>query len=184
MSIFSRASTDCTVSSLESLGFSSEASSLHASDQESKRPELENTLSGTLAVRKSCRYDCFCHCHTQNQSSSKLFLSPRSSRLPCNDPYCLAVTSSEKLTKPPSSFFRNMLSQMMTLRSIKTQYNLKTFRMVSEGAAAIRHVKHGDLDRLKLCIESGEATLWDTAPDGWSLLHVSLITQIMSTLIE
>jgi hypothetical protein len=34
-------------------------------------------------------------------------------------------------------------------------------------------VKHGNLDKLKSVIESGEATPWDTAPDGWSLLHVS-----------
>lgn len=37
----------------------------------------------------------------------------------------------------------------------------------------MHYVKHGNLEKLKGCIESGEATVWDTAPDGWSLLHVS-----------
>jgi ankyrin repeat protein len=44
--------------------------------------------------------------------------------------------------------------------------------MVPEGADAMRHVKHGNLEKLKASIASGEATLWDTTLDGWSLLHV------------
>ena len=37
----------------------------------------------------------------------------------------------------------------------------------------MRYTKQGDLDNLRAAIQSGKATLWDTAPDGWSLLHVS-----------
>ena len=44
--------------------------------------------------------------------------------------------------------------------------------MVSEGSDAMRYVKHGNLEKLKMCIRTGEATLRDTAPDGWSLLDV------------
>jgi hypothetical protein len=44
--------------------------------------------------------------------------------------------------------------------------------MVPEGSDALRYVKHGKLDKLKMSISSREATPWDTAPDGWSLLHV------------
>lgn len=72
-----------------------------------------------------------------------------------------------------STFFRRIMSQVMTSNSIKVRYHLNTYRMVSEGSNAMRYVKHGNLEKLKMCIESGEATLWDTAPDGWSLLHVS-----------
>lgn len=61
----------------------------------------------------------------------------------------------------------------MSSNSIKVRYNLNTYRMVSEGSDAFRYIKHGNLDKLKASIDSGEATLWDTAPDGWSLLHVS-----------
>lgn len=42
----------------------------------------------------------------------------------------------------------------------------------------MRYVKHGNLDKLKVSIETGEATIWDTAPDGWSLLHVSLTSRL------
>ena len=62
----------------------------------------------------------------------------------------------------------------MASNSIKVRYNLHTYRMVSEGSDAMRYVKHGNLDGLKASIESGQATIWDTAPDGWSLLHVRL----------
>ncbi|KAF2203950.1 ankyrin [Delitschia confertaspora ATCC 74209] len=61
----------------------------------------------------------------------------------------------------------------MASRSIKVRYNLNTYRMVSEGSEAMRYVKHGNLEKLKASIESGEATIWDTAPDGWSLLHTA-----------
>ncbi|KAI9777815.1 MAG: hypothetical protein M1816_004404 [Peltula sp. TS41687] len=61
----------------------------------------------------------------------------------------------------------------MSSKSIKIRYDLNTYRMVSEGSDAMRHVKHGNLEKLKACIESGKATIWDTAPDGWSLLHTA-----------
>lgn len=61
----------------------------------------------------------------------------------------------------------------MSANSVKVRYDLKTFRMVPEGSDAMRYVKHGNLEKLKGCIESGEATIWDTAPDGWSLLNVN-----------
>ena len=63
----------------------------------------------------------------------------------------------------------------MSSRTIKVRYDLNTYRMISEGSDAMRYVKHGNLEKLKACIKTGEATLWDTAPDGWSLLHVSSI---------
>lgn len=74
-----------------------------------------------------------------------------------------------------STFFRKAISQVMSSKSIKVRYDLNTYRMVSEGSDAMRYVKHGNLEKLKTCIKTGEATLWDTAPDGWSLLHVSSI---------
>ncbi|KAL9127409.1 MAG: hypothetical protein Q9217_003705 [Psora testacea] len=45
--------------------------------------------------------------------------------------------------------------------------------MVPEGSDVMRYTKQGDLDNLKAAIQSGNATLWDTAPDGWSLLHTA-----------
>lgn len=83
------------------------------------------------------------------------------------------IASIEESYSDNSSRFRRALSQAMTSRSIKYRYNLNTYRMIPEGSDVMRYVKHGNLEKLKGCIESGEATVWDTAPDGWSLLHVS-----------
>ncbi|KAL8876911.1 MAG: hypothetical protein Q9198_004973 [Flavoplaca austrocitrina] len=70
-------------------------------------------------------------------------------------------------------FLRKALAQVASSRSVKIRYDLNTFRMVSEGSDAMRYVKHGNLEKLKMCVRAGEATLWDTAPDGWSLLHTA-----------
>lgn len=55
--------------------------------------------------------------------------------------------------------------------------------MVPEGSDVMRYTKQGDLDNLKAAIQSGKATLWDTAPDGWSLLHVSSFSGLVTQLI-
>ena len=60
----------------------------------------------------------------------------------------------------------------MAGHSVKVRHHLNTFHMVSEYSDVMRYAKQGDLDSLKAAIQSGNATLWDTAPDGWSLLHV------------
>lgn len=43
--------------------------------------------------------------------------------------------------------------------------------MVPESADVMRYCKQGDLENLKAIIQSGKATIYDTAPDGWGLLH-------------
>ena len=163
-----------SISSSGSSGSSLRRVSSNASDEASPDPRGGDPCIGTLTTHKACRYDCFCRCHDQG-ALTKRRLSRLSSFHPlCTDPTCQAATPSEEQTVFPSNFFRKAISQVMSSKSIKVHYDLNTFRMVSEGSDAMRYVKHGNLDKLKMCITSGEATLWDTAPDGWSLLHVSL----------
>ena len=134
---------------------------------------LKDPLAGALTIRRSCRFDCYCICHIQNTAyPSKNVLMLTTPKYRCNEPSCLATTSEERVEKP-TSFFRKVMSQVASSHSIKIRYDLNTYRMVPEGSDAMRYVKHGNLEKLKLCLNSGEATLWDTAPDGWSLLHVS-----------
>jgi hypothetical protein len=66
------------------------------------------------------------------------------------------------------------------MQGVRIRYNLNTYRMVPEGSDAMRYVKHGSLDKLKMSISSREATPWDTAPDGWSLLHVRSSSYLFS----
>ena len=130
-------------------------------------------LSDLSRIRHACRYDCYCMCHAHDTTrSDRLSSKLAASKLRCTEPQCQA-TSLEGKTETASSFFRKFMSQVMSSKCIKVRYDLNTYRMVAEGSDAMRYVKHGNLEKLKTCIRSGEATLWDTAPDGWSLLHVS-----------
>ena len=136
--------------------------------------KMEPSVAAALSIRRACRYDCYCKCHSQTLTiSSKGLPKINASKHSCTEPNCHVVTKSQDQARGFTSFFRNTLSQVILSRSIKIRYNLNTFRMVSEGSDAIRYVKHGNLEKLKMSFQAGEATLWDTAPDGWSLLHVS-----------
>ena len=109
------------------------------------------------------------------------FSKVKPSQYQCNEPSCQGASPSGEKFVVPSTFFRKAISQVMSSKSIKVRYDLNTYRMVSEGSDAMRYVKHGNLEKLKICIKTGEATLWDTAPDGWSLLHVSPTTRKYET---
>jgi hypothetical protein len=126
-------------------------------------------------IRRACRYDCYCVCHTASTAILPKGISKLSgNKIQCNEPSCEGARSSEDKAVN-ASFFRRAISEVMSSKSTKVCYHLSTYRMVSEGSDANRYVKHGNLEKLKLCIQTGEATVWDTAPDGWSLLHVSSI---------
>lgn len=141
--------------------------------------EVEPPGAETSTIRRACRFDCYCKCHQQTYTNCKKSLSKiNTPKQRCTEPICLAAKRSEDVAQGLSNLFRKALSQVMSSKSIKVRYELNAFRMVSEGHDAIRHVKHGHLEKLKLCFQTGEATLWDTAPDGWSLLHVRLVSQI------
>lgn len=79
----------------------------------------------------------------------------------------------EDASEEYSRSFRKVLSNIVSAKSVDVRYDLKTFRTVPEWSEAMSSIKHGNLESLKGSIQSGEATIWDVAPDGWSLLHVS-----------
>lgn len=161
-----RASVDTTASSVVSSDSALQKTSSNASDE----PFLtvKEPLATPVILRKACRYDCYCKCHTRDVATKRGFSRAFES---CTDRTCHAFGQTAIST---SSFFRKALAQVASSRCVKIRYDLNTFRMVSEGSDAMRYVKHGNLEKLKMCVWAGEATLWDTAPDGWSLLHVSL----------
>jgi hypothetical protein len=133
-----------------------------------------------LLIRRACRFDCYCRCHKQtievsndlfSRFNSPIFRQSKGLRLECSEPDCAGATSSQTRVLP-STFFHRAFSRLASMRRVTVMYNLNTYRMVPEESDAIRYIKHDNLDKLKMCISSREATPWDTAPDGWSLLHV------------
>ncbi|KAI1748630.1 ankyrin repeat protein [Xylaria castorea] len=191
-SLMERLSIISSINSIESStswGSSSSASDLILDPTESGTQALARTsithgskrqlfLQDMFVTRKSCQYNCHCQCHEEpaakpprrfigSQGGSK----NRKSR--CTDPACMGNEALEDTAEQHSRSFRKVLSSVMSAKSVEVRYDLRTFRMVPEGSDPMRYVKHGNLDKLKACIESGEATIWDTAPDGWSFLHAA-----------
>ena len=145
-----------------------------------QKSKVEGSSVDALVIRRACRYDCYCKCHVQDTAVPPRGFSKLSiHKYHCTEPDCQSATPSNENGAIPSVFFRKIIPQIMSSKSIKVRYNLNTYRMVSEGSNSMRYIKHGNLEKLKMCIESGETTLWDTAPDGWSLLHVCCSCLVM-----
>jgi len=153
---------------------------LITSQNSSSLSPLSKSQSGSqnaVLIHKACRYNCYCACHEQESASSQKKKFTKKGKVQCTESTCRNATEAEVQQSAYSKSFRKALSQVMSSRSIKIRYNLNIYRMVPEGSDAMRYIKHGNLDKLKAVIDSGEATLWDTAPDGWSLLHVSYFSR-------
>lgn len=140
------------------------------SSQRGKQPVSQDMF----ILRRSCRYNCHCACHEETTDKpQRRFGRSRPQKIECTDPVCLGKEVAPDNSKEHSWLFRSALSRATSARVIQVRYDLQSFRMVPNGSNAVRYVNHGNLPKLKECIESGEATIWDTTLDGWSLLHVS-----------
>ncbi|KAI1177125.1 ankyrin [Nemania sp. FL0916] len=142
------------------------------------RSKRQLVLRDMFITRRSCHYSCHCHCHEEPAGKPQrpftgLRRGARDHQSKCTDATCTGNGTSESIEKEYSRSFRKVLFSAMSAKSVDVRFDLKTFRMVPEGSDPMRYVKHGNLEKLKRCIESGEATIWDTAPDGWSLLHTA-----------
>ncbi|EGE78806.2 ankyrin repeat protein [Blastomyces dermatitidis ATCC 18188] len=191
----SRSSIDSRNTSITSTSFDNKLSvpgrrDRRGSDTPSQSSNLVDLRStSSLVIRRACRHDCYCKCHDDSTTgepkarSSRLnvrvFRENSKPKVECSDPSCAATTSQEKSI--PVSFFKKAMANMMSTSSIQVRYRLNTYRMVPEGSNAMRYVKRGNLEKLKLAIQSGEATPWDTAPDGWSLLHTAAYARQLPT---
>jgi ankyrin repeat protein len=124
-------------------------------------------------IRQACKFDCYCVCHEPGFKLPAKGIRKKGAESYCNISTCVGASLMEENVKSKLNLFRGGLSKILASKSVKVRYDLKTYRMVSEGCDAMRYIKYGDLENLKGCIDRGEATLQDTAPDGWSLLHTA-----------
>lgn len=154
------------------------------SSKSSVQSEAHDNPLGPTKVFKSCRFDCHCSCHARarSQSDKPTIFNNANSRVftadpGCNDPKCDAVKvdANRSLRTSKTKAFHGALSQITSGHTLKVRYRLMTFRMIPETSDIARFAIQGNLDGLKAAITSGRATIWDTTPDGWSLLHVSLL---------
>lgn len=186
---FSSTSSDTAPSSIASCGSSLQEIKSNASEGSAKSREFESS-TGPLVVRRACRFDCYCSCHSRSevQRSGMASLSKSISQLGlsgshCDHANCQSGRSTDGAVGSVSQFFKKALPHVVAAHGVKVRYHINTFHMVPEGSDVMRYTKQGDLDNLKAAIQSGKATLWDTAPDGWSLLHVSSFSGLVTQLI-
>ena len=139
-------------------------------------------------LRKACRFDCYCCCHSRDEARNGgvAFLKKSISQLalsglPCDNPNCQPERTTNEIVVSVSHFFQRALPHVAAAHRVKARYHIDTFHIVPESSDVMRYTKQGDLDSLKAAIVSGKATIWDTAPDGWSLLHVSSSSDLLRT---
>ncbi|KAL4925416.1 uncharacterized protein BDV17DRAFT_294477 [Aspergillus undulatus] len=152
-----------------------------------KDPTSGQQQLDSVVIRRACRYDCYCRCHEQQSTvepsgkpsrlNARAFREGTRPKLECSDPTCAAAVSSK--TTIPVFAFKRAMGRFISSNYVKI--HLKTYRTVPVGSNAMQYVKHGYLDKLKLAIQSSEATPWDTAPDGWSLLHTAVYARHLPT---
>jgi hypothetical protein len=72
-----------------------------------------------------------------------------------------------------SRYLKKEWTIFLLQRGVQFYLQVKNRPIISDTSDAMRFVLNGDLLALKSLIISGKPTIFDTAPDGWSLLHVS-----------
>lgn len=175
-SIESSTTVDSSSSTHGSDGKENDQDSLSLEATEPSQLETQPIPHDMFILRRSCRYNCHCTCHEETTDKpQRRFGSLKSHRKQCTDPVCLRYKVPPDESQRHSSLFRSALSRATSARVIQVRYDLQSFRMVPNGSNAVRYVNYGNLPKLKECIESGEATIWDTTLDGWSLLHVGTL---------
>ncbi|KAL4963682.1 ankyrin repeat protein [Aspergillus stella-maris] len=160
-------------------------------NKQGRRSSISRALDldrGRLVVRRSCRHDCFCRCHDQpgtpdakkgfSKFGARIFHESNVPNVECSDPSCAGA---QQKTSISASSFKRAMSQLMSSNTVKIHYRMNTYRTVPEGSNAMRYIKQGNLEKLKAAVQSGEATPWDTAPDGWSLLHTAAYARQLET---
>ena len=150
------------------------------SSEESSESSGSDSSHGPLVIRQACRFNCYCSCHPRTEverddltTSGKPFTQSRLTGLQCDEPNCQTMKDGDRESNSVSNFLQKALSRVAASHSVRVRHHITTFHIVPESSDVMRYTKQGDLDNLKAAIQSGRATLWDTAPDGWSLLHVS-----------
>ena len=112
--------------------------SVHVHHTTNEATDIEDPASDAIAVRRACRYDCYCKCHAQSTPIPiRGFSRVKPQQYQCNEPSCQGAKSSRENVVVPANFFRKAISQVMSSKSIKVRYDLNTYRMVSEGSDAM-----------------------------------------------
>jgi hypothetical protein len=136
---------------------------------------------------KRCPMNCKCSCHKTSVyplglNFQRVFkrLFPNIVEDPvlvrrCSELTCHATQASHRrlFVVVHSAFVNKAIVIAAISRGLKLKVQVKSYPVVPETSRIITFAQTGDTKNLKRFIMSGQATINDTAEDGWSLLHVS-----------
>lgn len=128
--------------------------------------------------RGRCRPRCQCACHRIVELKVKSEDSANFNSTKCSNPQCRSRESrnTEFVIRDPILLRREFVLSLIS-RGVQISYSLKTHPIVPSCSAVIKCAENGDLASLRNLLLDKKASIFDTEPDGWSLLHVGIVVQ-------
>lgn len=131
--------------------------------------------------RSRCYSQCQCPCHRASEPKTQNKESGKFNSTKCSNPQCRSRDSrkTEFIIRDPMLLRREFVLSLIC-RGVQISCSIKTRPIVPASSAVIKCAENGDLVSLKNLLLAGKASIFDTEPDGWSLLHVSTMLQHQS----
>lgn len=170
---------------------SSNAETLVPSEPAAHQLGINSVVSTSSALQELAVQNCSCKCHsTQTNVSDGLRsmfevhfsrLSPFLGRRCSNSKCCTVKKGKQNSVSIQIRGLQKALRVVWISRNLRTRYWPVQRPEVPEGADSMMFAKSGKLEGLKRLIKSRAATPFDTAPDGWTLLHVSIVSSFTAS---
>lgn len=155
-------------------------SSVRHSNFAKKRSFKNITMTSQIVRRSTCDDSCACSCHANDifelpgrQATIAQLVPVRTQIVDCTEPKCRKLALKKRqITIRESSVLKKEFILLVILRGPGISCQVKSRPIVPETSDAIKYSQVGDLNSLRKVILDGSASIFDTGPDGWSLLHV------------
>ena len=190
--VLSQGSTSEQLSTLEPVR-SLDASTMHSSSPPPTYKEVKADDSYEEDIKRDpekkssselrCDEDCRCVCHISQKIlpddlNVKRQTSPRLIARFVRACTLRACKKKRRLSKGSFTVPSQVLNRALGVKLLSKGFNhlffLKTYNTVSENSDQIRYATSGNLQGLMMLVQTDKATINDTGPDGWSLLHVRI----------
>jgi hypothetical protein len=129
-----------------------------------------------------CDQNCRCVCHTNQKILPDDLSMKRQTPSSCLIARFVRACTLRECKKKrrrsigsvtvPSQVLNMALGIKLLSRGFNHLFFLKTYNSVSENSDQIRYATSGNLQGLMMLVQTNKATINDTGPDGWTLLHV------------
>jgi hypothetical protein len=138
------------------------------------------TMTSQMTQISRCDNTCACSCHADDVFK---FSGPHTTItqqvrgekriVDCTEPTCRKLALKKRqIIMRQSSVLKKEFVLSVILRGPRISWQIKSRPIVPETSDAIKFSQVGDLNSLRKLILDGRASIFDTGPDGWSLLHV------------